>query len=877
MPKMARLRFGIFELDERAGSLLERGQPVHLQPKPFALLVLLLRHPGQLFAREALEAHLWPNVYVTEDSLTQVVARLRRVFGSEILQTIPRRGYRLNAEVEALPEAASAAPASALGARLALGDRLIGRDEELAALMSRLQRGEMAVVTGPVGVGRTALLRALLSEARRPGIFVEITPARGLFGAVAAAIGIQIEGAAEDLEQRLRSLALALSERLPLLLVLDDIHHDPDANRIIALLQQHCDGLSLIVSSRERSELPGIALSGLGARAAAALLGARAGIPVDAEDPSIIALIEALDGNPLALSLAAPRLRWMSPGELLARLGGASRFAALEGAGVRLSIAIEEAASALTPEARRALSRLFSIDAEIPMVVAEGMLSDIGALDTLQQLTDSGWLSVRRGEGSWVKLLSNQRAWLAQRGTDEAEILEGARRAVEIFEPLARTYIARYEQVDPDARRWLAENAVALYAVAQKVPSDRSPEMLVRIALVAGDQLGVSYREPLALVESALQHPSLSEPERTNLMLRRGVLLARISPRRAVPVLRQVVERAERGEDLRICAWAWAELALALHEIDPSELLALSIEAERRALASGDPEYIVYARYVRASAARSCGQSVREDLDALVATSAQVSPGTRLLVLSLHATVLQEQGQLPEAEAAIRHLLLVCSPHQRSALLCNLANLLAGRGALEEAEERYCDSIAHASWRGSLRHRLNALLGLARCQIARKKLVEAERHLAEVLAQERSRDLSPLLRSDARCIQGLLALRQGRPQLALHYIETARVDRPVDAVICAMAAIACVRCGALDDADRWYGIAADLPSTFDDEPALALALAHILWARAPSAPDLREHLTKQLALLDRLPGPGIAPLSQRLVEMSWLRPDREAA
>lgn len=96
-------RFDQFRLDPWRGVLVrDDGKELHLRPKSFALLQMLLDHPGRLFGRDELLQALWPDVIVTDDSLTQCVGDLRQVLGTraaEVLRTVPRRGYRLSAEV----------------------------------------------------------------------------------------------------------------------------------------------------------------------------------------------------------------------------------------------------------------------------------------------------------------------------------------------------------------------------------------------------------------------------------------------------------------------------------------------------------------------------------------------------------------------------------------------------------------------------------------------------------------------------------------------------------------------------------------------------------------------------------------------------------
>lgn len=90
------------------------GTEVPLAPKPFDLLVLLARNQGRTLSKEALLDAVWPGVHVTEDSLFHAVREARRAIGDEagqVLRSVPRRGYLLDAAVS--PEAeAPPAPAA---------------------------------------------------------------------------------------------------------------------------------------------------------------------------------------------------------------------------------------------------------------------------------------------------------------------------------------------------------------------------------------------------------------------------------------------------------------------------------------------------------------------------------------------------------------------------------------------------------------------------------------------------------------------------------------------------------------------------------------------------------------------------------------------
>ena len=110
--------FDEFCLDTVRG-VLSRGESsiLDLRPKSFALLFLCSsRTRNKLHSREDLLQQLWPDVVVTDDSLTQCVSDLRRAFGErapQVLKTVPRRGYILIAKVKAESADKSSAPQSA--------------------------------------------------------------------------------------------------------------------------------------------------------------------------------------------------------------------------------------------------------------------------------------------------------------------------------------------------------------------------------------------------------------------------------------------------------------------------------------------------------------------------------------------------------------------------------------------------------------------------------------------------------------------------------------------------------------------------------------------------------------------------------------------
>jgi TolB-like protein/DNA-binding winged helix-turn-helix (wHTH) protein/Flp pilus assembly protein TadD len=103
------IRFGVFEIDLRAGELRKRGIRIKLQGQPFLLLVTLLKHRGELVTREELRCTLWPeDTFIDFDhSLGTGINKLRDVLGDSaanprFIETLPRRGYRFISPIEAI-------------------------------------------------------------------------------------------------------------------------------------------------------------------------------------------------------------------------------------------------------------------------------------------------------------------------------------------------------------------------------------------------------------------------------------------------------------------------------------------------------------------------------------------------------------------------------------------------------------------------------------------------------------------------------------------------------------------------------------------------------------------------------------------------------
>jgi DNA-binding winged helix-turn-helix (wHTH) protein len=121
-----RLRFSEFVFDSDSRRLTRGGEPIHLEPKAFELLELLLERRPAAVAKSAIRDRLWPRTFVSESSLTTLAAQLRRALGEadRFVRTVHGFGYAFEGEAHDLDLAGAGAVLPAFVCRIAWKDRV---------------------------------------------------------------------------------------------------------------------------------------------------------------------------------------------------------------------------------------------------------------------------------------------------------------------------------------------------------------------------------------------------------------------------------------------------------------------------------------------------------------------------------------------------------------------------------------------------------------------------------------------------------------------------------------------------------------------------------------------------------------------------------
>ena len=314
----------------------------------------------------------------------------------------------------------------------------VGRERELAEVLGLLSEPDLRLLTltGPGGTGKTRLgLQAAAETADRfPGGVWWVPLASLRDATLVLETAGRVLGASDGLAEHIGEKSL--------LLLLDNFEHVVDAAAGLSELLAACPNLQLLVTSRELLRLPGeqaYPVPPLEPEDGTELFiaRARAARPDFEPDDGVPELCARLDNLPLALELAAARVRILSPEQLLGRL--AQRLDLLKaGRGVdprqqTLRATIEWSQDLLDENEQRLFHRLAVFSGGFMLEAAEEVCD--ADLDTLQSLVDKSLLRIRDDDRFWM--LETIREYALERLEESGEAGELRRRHAEHFLALA--------------------------------------------------------------------------------------------------------------------------------------------------------------------------------------------------------------------------------------------------------------------------------------------------------------------------------------------------------------------------------------------------------------------------------------------------------
>ena len=298
--------------------------------RAFDLLLALIEARGRVLTKDELLDRVWPGAVVEEANIQVQVSALRKAIGPDAIATIPGRGYRFAALV--YENAAGTPPPAVSDMRMPPVafelNSLYGREVDESAVLGLVTHHRLVTILGPGGIGKTSLAEAVMRAvgkqwSRSDCYWIDLAPlqsAAQLRAAVARSVGISIESVDDA------RLANALAERRSLLVFDNCEHLAADTAEFAASILSKCPGIHMLATSQEPLRIgpeqvyrlgplamapPGSTFEDALAFASMQLLKSRlqaaGGRPgIDATNVgSAIALCTALDGNALAIEMAA--------------------------------------------------------------------------------------------------------------------------------------------------------------------------------------------------------------------------------------------------------------------------------------------------------------------------------------------------------------------------------------------------------------------------------------------------------------------------------------------------------------------------------------------------------------------------------------------
>jgi predicted ATPase/DNA-binding SARP family transcriptional activator len=526
----------------------------------------------------------------------------------------------------------------------------VGRTKELDDIARLLRGTRLLTLTGTGGSGKTRLAIEAAARAAReealPLVWVELAPVSDtalVESAILAALGVREHGAATALEALQEAIADA-----PLLLILDNCEHVVARCAVLAeRLLRGCPHLRILATSREALGsgvevscfVPPLSLPGSAPAAGVPDLGsdavrlfierARSVVPeFDPAEENMAAVVEIcrrVDGIPLAIELAAARLRVLAPEQIAERLKGSFQ---LLSAGKRTALprhqtlraTIDWSYQLLGAPEQALFPRLSVFTGSFTIDAAEGVCSAAplgrdAVLDLLSALVEKSLVElVERHASARYRLLEAVRQYAAERLAQSQEEVAVQRAHAEFYAALVAT--ARPHLSSGRRAQWMARLLAERDNVLAAIQWSQSADLELHLQLLGNLELfwmstGM-WREARQWIDDALRVAASG----TSMRARAGALrcagaiaAVQLDLAAARAWLEDSAELYEADGDLRESSYALIYLGIALRTVHPAEGIRIALRALEAFRMLGDRYGEVMALGIRGFCLQSIGDA----------------------------------------------------------------------------------------------------------------------------------------------------------------------------------------------------------------------------------------------------------------------------